>query len=107
MQSSLSESRTYNALSRKFIHFQSKIFLEQPAESFHAAVRAHVQKELEGLDHSACLEVKQLIKSGLAECNNPDAVNMRESYAQAARIASGVPRERFAKIARKEIKHKL
>ncbi|EKM55385.1 uncharacterized protein PHACADRAFT_255976 [Phanerochaete carnosa HHB-10118-sp] len=87
--------------------FVNKIFPEQPVESFHAAVRAQVQNELEGLDHSACLEVKQLIKTGLAESNNLDSVNMRESYAQAARIASGVPRERFGKIARKEIKHKL
>jgi len=91
-------------LDAKFIN---KIFPEQPVESFQAEVRTHVQKELEGLDHSACLNVKQLIRIGLAESNNPDAVNLRESYAQATRIASGVPRERFAKIARKEIKHKL
>lgn len=85
----------------------SKIFPEQPAESFHAAVRAHIQQELKGLDHSACLGVKQLIKAGLSESNNLDSVNLRESYAQSARIASGVPRQRFAQIARKEIKHKL
>ncbi|GJE87194.1 ClpP/crotonase-like domain-containing protein [Phanerochaete sordida] len=87
--------------------FINKIFNEQPVEAFQAAVRKHVQEELDSLDHSACLHVKQLIKAGLAESNNPDAVNLRESYAQAARIASGVPAERFGKIARKEIKHKL
>lgn len=59
--------------------------------------------------------------------NDPDAVNMRESYgssqaipllsymlraeqrnaAQAARFASGIPGQRFAKLASKEIRHKL
>lgn len=87
--------------------FINKIFPEQPVESFQAAVRKHVQEELVGLDHASCLEVKALIKAGLAESNNPDSVNLRESYAQATRIASGVPAERFGKIARKEIKHKL
>lgn len=70
-------------------------------------MRTHIQQELKGLDHSACLEVKQLIKAGLSENNDLDAVNLRESYAQSARIASGVPRQRFAQVARKEIKHKL
>ena len=87
--------------------FSSKIFPKQSVESFHAAVRAHVQSELESLDLSAVLEVKKLIKSGLEESNNSDAANLRESYAQSARMASGVPRERFRKIARKELKHKL
>ncbi len=85
----------------------SKIFPDQSVESFHSAVRKHFQVELDSLDVSAVLRVKQLIKRGLAEANDPDAVNMRESYAQAERIASGVPNERFAKVARKEIKHKL
>lgn len=50
-----------------------------------------MQHELEGLDPTALLAVKRLIRAGLYEKNNPDAVNMRESYEQAARIASGVP----------------
>lgn len=53
------------------------------------------------------LRVKQLIKTGLNENNSFDAVNMRESYAQAERIASGIPTQRFGMIARKELKHKL
>lgn len=77
------------------------------AESFHAAVRKHLLSELESLEPTAILGVKKLIKLGFAESNNPDAVNLRESMAQAERIASGIPAERFAKISRKEIKHKL
>ena len=76
-------------------------------ESFHATVRAHIQSELDSLDRNSVLKIKQLIKAGLQDQNDMDAVNMRESYAQAERIASGVPRERFAQIARKELKHKL
>ena len=82
-------------------------------------------RELSGLDPAALLTVKKLIRAGLNERNNRDAVNLRESYgelplvcfermdlfnvwtAQAARFASGVPLERFGQIARKEIKHKL
>ncbi|PIL23897.1 hypothetical protein GSI_13648 [Ganoderma sinense ZZ0214-1] len=87
--------------------FINKIFPEQPVPSFHAAVRKHVQSELEGLDPSAVLGVKQLIKAGLNDQHNLDTVNLRESYGQAERFEGGVPMERFAKIARKEIKHKL
>lgn len=87
--------------------FVNKIFPSQPAEAFHATVRAHIQAELDSLETSAVLRVKQLIKTGFAESNDPDASNMRESYAQAERIASGVPNQRFAMIARKEIRHKL
>lgn len=87
--------------------FINKIFPEQPVPSFHAAVRKHVLSELEGLDPSAALGVKQLIKAGLNDQHNLDSVNLRESYGQAERFEGGIPVERFAKIARKEIKHKL
>lgn len=63
--------------------------------------------ELAGLDPAALLVVKQLIKMGLKDKNDPDAVNLRESYAQAERFASGKPGERFRKLAVKEIRHKL
>lgn len=94
-------------LSVRTYTFSSKIFPDQPVESFHAAVRKHVLADLEGLDHSAVLQVKQLVRTALNEQNNIDAANLRESYAQAERLASGAPRERFAQIARKEVKHKL
>ena len=59
------------------------------------------------MDLFAVLGVKRLIKAGLNDQHNLDAVNLRESYAQAERFASGIPGERFARIARKELKHKL
>jgi len=105
----------------------SKIFPQQDAESFHAEVRKLLLSELEGLDPSALLVMRSLIRRGLHEKNDPDAVNLRESYgmlliitwsrnenspthfhsAQAERFASGIPHGRFFKIANKEIKHKL
>lgn len=85
----------------------SKIFPSQPVQSFHTAVRTHIQTELRGLDPGAVLGVKRLINAGLEESCKMDLANMRESYAQAERLASGVPEQRFAMIARKEIKHKL
>lgn len=85
----------------------SEIFPDQPAEQFHATVRKHIEAELAGLDPTALLTIKGLLRRGLAEKNDPDAVNLRESYAQAGRLASGTPVVRFGQIARKEIKHKL
>ncbi|KAF9246563.1 ClpP/crotonase-like domain-containing protein [Melanogaster broomeanus] len=87
--------------------FVNKIFTSQSTESFHAAVRAHLLSELEGLDRTSVLTIKSLLKAGLSEKNDPDAVNLRESYAQAERSVTGVPYIRFGMIARKEIKHKL
>ncbi|KAF9044280.1 ClpP/crotonase-like domain-containing protein [Panaeolus papilionaceus] len=87
--------------------FINQIFPVQDAESFNKAVRAHLLEELRGLDPTALLVMKGLIKRGLYEKNDPDAVNLRESYAQAERFASGVPYQQFTRIANKEIKHKL
>lgn len=87
--------------------FINKIFPEQPVNSFHAAIRQTLLDELHGLDPTAVLVMKQLIRAGLNDKNDPDAVNLRESYAQAERFASGIPAKQFARIARKEIKHKL
>lgn len=87
--------------------FLNKIYPEQSVASFHNEVRKSVLYDLEGLDPTAVLSVKNLIQAGLHEKNNMDAVNLREGYAQAARFASGSPAERFRKIATKEIKHKL
>lgn len=63
--------------------------------------------EMDQLVPEAVLKIKQLLRTGLNEKNNMDAVNLRESYAQAERFSSGVPSERFRKIAAKEIRHKL
>lgn len=75
--------------------------------SFHASVHSHLLKELEGLDPEAFLTVKRLIKAGMNEKNSREAVNLRESYAQAEQFMGGTPRRRFGQLARKEIRHKL
>ncbi len=85
----------------------SKVFPDQPVSSFHGEVRKLILAELDGLDPTALLGVKRLIKAGINDQTNLDAVNLRESYAQTERFASGIPGERFGKIARKELKHKL
>jgi len=87
--------------------FINKIFPQQPVELFHKEVRQLLKAELEGLDPTAVLTAKKLIKAGLNDKNDFDAINLRESYAQAERFASGVPFAQFARIARKEIRHKL
>ncbi|KAL5490488.1 hypothetical protein ACEPAI_5321 [Sanghuangporus weigelae] len=87
--------------------FVKKIFPRQSCESFHAAVRKHLEGQLEGLDPTAVLKIKELIQYGINEKNSKDGTNLRESFAQAERFASGVPMERFFKVATKEIKHKL
>ncbi|KAJ3744618.1 ClpP/crotonase-like domain-containing protein [Lentinula detonsa] len=88
-------------------NFINEIFPSKSAEEFHADVLAHLQQQLEGLDPAAVLAVKKLLRAGLNEKNDPNAVNLRESYAQAERFASGVPERQFGRIARKEIRHKL
>jgi len=60
----------------------SKIFPDQTTESFHGAVRAHLLEELRGLDPTALLVMRGLIRRGLHEKNDPDAVNLRESYGE-------------------------
>jgi hypothetical protein len=59
---------------------QSKIFPSQTTSSFHATVRRHLLDEMRDLDPTALLIMKSLIKRGLYEKNDPDAVNLRESY---------------------------
>jgi len=86
--------------------FVNKIF-DCKSEDFSNVVRAYVQSELKDLDPEAILATKGLIQAAACDRSNPDAANMREAYVQARRFASGVPAERFAKIARKELRHKL
>ena len=64
----------------KTLLLQSKIFPSQSTPSFHASVRNHLLEEMRGLDPKALLVMKGLIKRGLYEKNDPDAVNLRESY---------------------------
>lgn len=87
--------------------FINKVFPDQSIESFHASVRVHLLEELRGLDPRALLTTKALIKAGRRERNTPEAVNLRESYAQAAQFATKVPQKRFMELATKQIRHKL
>ncbi|KAL1717546.1 ClpP/crotonase-like domain-containing protein [Schizophyllum commune] len=87
--------------------FYNEIFPAQSTEEFHSAVRKKLEFELDGLDRTALLGVKRLLKDAQNEKNNFDAANMREAYAQAERFASGTPTARFEMIARKELRHKL
>lgn len=85
----------------------SEIFPETPVEEFHWNVKQRVSTDLDGLVAEAVLKTKQLLRFGLKERNDMDSVLLREGYAQAERMATGVPLDRFTKIARKEIRHKL
>jgi len=87
--------------------FLNKILPAQSAPDFHSSIRALVLSEMAGLDPAALLVVKHLLKTGLKDKNDPDAVNLRESDAQAELFAAGVQGERFRQLAAKEIRHKL
>ncbi|KAG1827379.1 ClpP/crotonase-like domain-containing protein [Suillus subaureus] len=87
--------------------FVNKIFPSKSTEEFHSTVHQHLKKELDGLVPASIFAIKTLIKAGLNDKNDFHAVNLRESYAQAERFSSGIPAERFSKIAKKEIRHKL
>ena len=68
-------------VSPSFLAFSSKIFHSKDVDSFHKSVRELLLDELAGLDHGALLATKSLIKKGLQDKNDIDAVNsMRESY---------------------------
>ena len=85
----------------------SEIFPESPVEEFHKAVKRRVAAEIDDLVPEAVLKTKELLRLGMKEKNDMDSVLLREGYAQAERLVTGVPVERFAKIARREIRHKL
>jgi peroxisomal 3,2-trans-enoyl-CoA isomerase len=87
--------------------FINHIFPQESTETFHATIRKYILEQISVLDPDSLLTVKRLLRAATDEKNNPDAANMRESYAQAERFASGAPARQFARIARKEIKHKL
>ena len=85
----------------------SDVFPGTSVEEFHRNVERRVAADLDGLVPDAVLETKQLLRFGLRERNDMDSALLREGYAQAKRFTTGVPVERFTKIARKEIRHKL
>ena len=105
-----------------FTKYDLAVKSQQPVDQFHKEVQNLLRSELEGLESAAVLATKRLIKAGLNDSNDFDTVNLRESYgkhevtlgsdnnffaAQAERFASGIPFTQFARIAKKEIRHKL
>ncbi len=70
----------YTALTLNWALPHSKIFPQQSVESFHKEVRQLLKAELEGLDPTAILTTKKLIKAGMNDKNDFDAINLRESY---------------------------
>ena len=97
--------------------FGSKIFPPSakavgatPAEisvDLHQQVRSYILEQIEGLDLDSMLLTKKLVKAGIHEKNNPDAVSARESVANVGRAVSGIPSKRFAELASKKRRHKL
>lgn len=67
-------------------YLHSEIFPSQSDGEFRAAVRTRLLDELAGLDPTALLAIKKLIKAGLTDKNDPDAVNLRESYREWRRL---------------------
>lgn len=104
---SSSEHLVLQASPTDFLTPISKIFPADSDVDFKQKVRNHLLTELGNLDWAAMLASKRLIKAGLDAKNSFDATNLRESFSQADRFASGIPEVRFAQIARKEIRHKL
>lgn len=102
----ISEGRPFYPHSFSFFP-HSEVFPETPVDEFHQSVKRRVSTDLDGLVAEAVLKTKQLLRLGLKEKNDVDSTLLREGYAQAERLTSGVPLERFTKIARKEIRHKL
>jgi len=97
--------------------FVNKIFPPSPkavggtpaeiAVDLHEQVRSYLLEQIEGQDLDAMLLTKKLVKAGIHEKNNPDAVSMRESVTNVGQAVNGVPSKRFAELAGKNRRHKL
>lgn len=77
------------------------------AIDLHNQVTAYILSNIDSLDLDSMLLTKSLVKQGLHEKNNPDAVSVRESSVNVTRAVSGIPNQRFAEIATKKRRHKL
>lgn len=62
--------------------YDSEIFPSSTEEDFNQAVRLRVLEDMDGLDPTALLTSKSLLRSAINERNNPDAVNLRETYGE-------------------------
>ncbi|GAA5875655.1 hypothetical protein JCM1840_003165 [Sporobolomyces johnsonii] len=84
--------------------FINGIFPKSSDDEFRKALLAHLEQQFEGLDLEACLISKQLIRANEPD---PDTNNIREIFAGAERFATGKPQAQFAKLASKQMRHKL
>lgn len=64
-------------------------------------IRRRLLDELEGLDPAALLEVKRLLQASSRDKNDPDAVNLRESYGTPNFIFLGVLLSKMGSTSRK------
>ncbi|KAL5529047.1 hypothetical protein ACEPAG_5021 [Sanghuangporus baumii] len=87
--------------------YVNKIFPKQSCESFHGTIRRYLEEQIDGLNPRAMLKIKQLIQLGINEKNSKDAVNLRESYAQAECFATGIPTRRLVQLVDGQIRHRL
>lgn len=65
---------------------------------------AYLEDKFSGIDTDAAIKTKALIKATLPD---PDPSNIREIFAGSQQLASGKPQEAFAKLANKQMRHKL
>ncbi|KPV74796.1 uncharacterized protein RHOBADRAFT_44316, partial [Rhodotorula graminis WP1] len=63
-----------------------------------------LDRQLDGLQLDAIVKSKALIRAALPD---PEPTNVREVFAGAERFATGKPQEQFAKLANKQMRHKL
>jgi len=71
---------------------------------FRAELFKLLDRQIDGLQLDAIVKSKSLIRAALPD---PEPTNVREVFAGAERFATGKPQEQFAKLANKQMRHKL
>ncbi|GAA5984189.1 hypothetical protein JCM10908_006085 [Rhodotorula pacifica] len=84
--------------------FVNEVFPNQSSPDFVKQVLSHLDQKLDGLELDAILTSKSLIRASLID---PEATNEREILAGGDRFATGKPQARFAKLAAKQMRHKI
>ncbi|GAA6001357.1 hypothetical protein JCM10207_006623 [Rhodosporidiobolus poonsookiae] len=94
-------------LSAKGLHasgFINGLFPPSSAEEFRKNALAMLEQQFSGLDLEASLGIKRLIRVAQPD---PEETNCREVFAGADRFATGKPQALFAKLASKQMRHKI
>ena len=71
-------------------------------DQFHKEVQNLLRSELEGLESTAVLATKRLIKAGLNDSNDFDTVNLRESYGK-YEVALGSDNNNFLQLKQRDL----